>query len=175
MLTRLLMAVFVAMMTFAPASWAADFKVATIDYNRAIQEIEEGKQAQARLDKMLEGKRAEIEQLEADLRSLQQEYQSKAAVLSETARQDYERRLYEMNARYQQLYQSSEMARQEAYLSAMEGLMTGLKVTAEQVGKEKNLDLILEVSQGTVLYAKPGTDITDEVVKRYNAAHPVKK
>ena len=96
-------------------------------------------------------------------------------MLSETARQDYERRLYEMNARYQQLYQSSEMAMQEAYLSAMEGLMTGLKVTAEQVGKEKNLDLILEVSQGTVLYAKPGTDITDEVVKRYNAAHPVKK
>ena len=48
-------------------------------------------------------------------------------------------------------------------------------ITAEQVGKEKNLDLILEVSQGTVLYAKPGTDITDEVVKRYNAAHPVKK
>ena len=99
MLTRLLMAVFVAMMTFAPASWAADFKVATIDYNRAIQEIEEGKQAQARLDKMLEGKRAEIEQLEADLRSLQQEYQSKAAVLSDSARQDYERRLYEMNAK----------------------------------------------------------------------------
>lgn len=149
---------------------AADLKILTVDYSRAIQEIEEGKAAQARLDKMYEGKKAEIEQMENDIRSLQQEYQSKASILTDTARQDYEKRLYEMQYKYQELYAGADLAMQQAYVSSMERLMGGLKEVAEQVGRERNVDLILEVSQGAVLYSKAELDITDEVIKRYNAA-----
>ena len=150
---------------------AADFKVATVEFTRAINEIEEGKHAQARLDRMLQGKRAEIEQLEADIRALDSEYQTKKAMLNDASRQEYEQRLYEMQARYQQLYTQADYDMQTAYASAMESLLAGLKVTAEEIGKERGLDLVLEVSSGTVLYSKSGTDITDEVIKRYNASH----
>jgi Skp family chaperone for outer membrane proteins len=48
-----------------------------------------------------------------------------------------------------------------------------MKVIAEQIGKEKGYTLVLEVSQGAVVYAGPGsTDITAELIKRYDAAYP---
>lgn len=150
---------------------AADPKILTVDYSRAIQEIEEGKAAQARLDKMYEGKKAEIEQMENDIRALQQEYQSKASLLTDAARQDYEKRLYDMQYKYQELYANADAQMQQAYVSAMERLMGGLKEVAGQVGRERNVDVVLEVSQGAVLYSRTELDITDEVIKRYNAAH----
>lgn len=150
---------------------AAEFKIATVDFSRAINEIEDGKAAQARLDRMLQGKRAEIEQLETDIKALENEYITKQALLTEAAKQEYEKRLYEMQMRYQQLYAQADMDMQTAYASAMESLLAGLKATAEEIGKERGLDLVLEVSSGAVLYSKSGTDITDEVIKRYNASH----
>lgn len=152
---------------------AAEFKIATVDFSRAINEIEEGKQAQARLDRMLQGKRAEIEQLEADIRALGQEYETKAPLLTDAAKAEYEKKLYDMQMRYQQLYAQADMDMQTAYASAMESLLAGLKVVAEEIGKERGLDLVLEVSSGAVLYSKNGTDITDEVIRRYNTKHPV--
>lgn len=153
------------------AAASASPKILTVDYSRAIQEIEEGKAAQARLDKMYEGKKAEIEQMENDIRALQQEYQSKASLLTDAAKQDYEKRLYEMQYKYQELYANADMQMQQAYVSAMERLMTGLKEVAAEVGRERNVDLVIEVSQGSVLYSRAEMDITDEVIKRYNATH----
>ncbi|MCB9759357.1 MAG: OmpH family outer membrane protein [Alphaproteobacteria bacterium] len=168
MLKRLLGALFVALLTVGCAH-AADLKVLTVDYSRAIQEIDEGKAAQSRLDRMYEGKKAEIEQLEADIMALQKEYESKVAVLSDAARQEYEQRLYEKQVLYQQTYANADMQMQQAYFSSMEQLMGGLKNVAEEIGRERGVDLVLEVSQGAVLYAKPELDITNDVVKRYNA------
>jgi outer membrane protein len=170
MLTRLMALVLTALFFAAPAQ-AADFKLGTVDYSRAIQEIEEGKAAQQRLDTMYAGKRAELEQMELNLQSLMQEYQSKQAVLSDTAKMEYEQRLYNLQVEYQQGYTAAEMEMQQAYYGAMESLMVGLKETAETLGGEGGFDLILEVSQGSVLYAKSGVDMTDKVIQRYNSTH----
>ena len=100
-LTALLSSLLLALAFFAGPTLAADLTIATVDFNKALNEIEDGKSAQERLDTMYQGKKAEIEQLEANLQALSEEYQAKQAVLSDTARQDYENRLMQQNANYQ--------------------------------------------------------------------------
>lgn len=170
MLSRLLAVLFAAFVFGAPAH-AGDAKIGTVDYGRAIQEIDEGKAAQARLDAMYAGEKAKIEQMEIDLQKLIEEYQSKQAILSDTARAEYEQRLGQKQMEYQQAYANADYEMQNAYFSAMEQLMGGLGVVAEEIGKEGSYDLILEVSQGSVLYSG-GTDLTDQVIQRYNTKNP---
>ncbi len=165
MLTRILAVVFAIVFWSAPADAA---KIGTVDYGRAIQEIDEGKAAQQRLDTMYAGEKAKIEQLEAELNSLAQEYESKRAILSDTARAEYEQRLTQKQYEFQQAYAQADYEMQVAYFSAMEQLMSGLQTVAEDIGREGSYELILEVSQGMVLYSS-GADLTDTVIQRYNA------
>ncbi len=170
MVSRLFLSLFLSLLLAFPGSVNADeLKIAVVDFSRAINEIPEGQGAQARLEAMYQGKRAEIEQLEANLRALSEEYESRAAVLSETARQDYQRRLTEGQAAYQQAYVQSESDMQTAYVQVMEQLLTRLKDEAGVVGQELGYNLVLESSQGAVLFSSPTMDITDQVIARFNA------
>jgi outer membrane protein len=154
-----------------PVSAVADgLKVGVVDFSRALNEISDGQQAQGRLESMLAGKRAEIEQMEANLVALQQEYESKSNVISESARRDYQQRMAEAQQTYQQAFMQSDAEMQQAYVQVMETLVTKLKTQAESVGRDQGLDLVLEASQGAVLFSAPALDITDEVIKRYNAS-----
>lgn len=170
MLARLA-TLFTLLFVLATPANAQAVNILTVDYSRAIQEIDEGKAAKDRLDKMYEGRKAEIQNAEAELEALTKEYQAKASVLSEQARQEFEQRIYTKQMEYQQLYANADAEFQQAYMSSMERLMKGLAEVAGTIGKERNADLVLETSQGSVLYAKPGLDITDEVIKRYNTTH----
>ena len=158
-------------LSLATPALAADFKLGTVDYSRAIQEIDEGKEAQSRLDAMYAGEKAKLEQLEIELGALNEEYESKKAILSDPAREDYEVRLQTKWMEYQQAYAQADLEMQTAYFSAMETLMAGLKTTTETVGSEAGYDLILETSTGVVLYSKSNVDITDKVIERYNSTH----
>ena len=44
-----------------------------------------------------------------------------------------------------------------------------LKTVCEGIGAEQGYMLVLEVSQGGVVYSGSAVDITDELIKRYDA------
>ncbi len=160
--------VLVALITalFSGSAFAADAGIAVVDFNRAVAETAEGKAALQRLQSMANGKQAEIAQKEAEITTLQQEYESKAAVLSDTARRDYEQRLQQAYAEYQQMGMMLSQEMQNAELQVMAQLETKLMGVTEKVAKEKGYSVVLR-SEVVVFADRP--DITDEVVKRFDA------
>ena len=87
---------------FSGTAFAQSAKIGVVDFTRAINETNEGKAAQTRLDSMVAGKKAELEQMEASLQALAAEYQAKGPTLSAEARQGYEQRLYQGQGQLQQ-------------------------------------------------------------------------
>jgi len=168
---RILLSLLTAAALLAPVADAADMQVATVDLSIVMQEVEDGKQAEARLKTIYDGKAAELQNMEANLRTLTEEYQSKASILSETARQEYEQKLYTAQMTYQQAMAMAEQEMMQAQAQAMEQLMAKMKTTASNIAKEKGYDMVLESSQGIVVFADPGMDITQEVISRYNAGN----
>ena len=144
--------------------------IATVDFQRALTESSKGAAAQVQLEGFFKQKQDAIAAMEQELMTKQAEYQKQAMVLTETARQAKEAELMQLNQAYQQTAYSAEMEMQQTYTQMMEELLVELRGVAETLGKEKGFSLMLEVSNGGVVYSGPGVaDVTDELIKRYDS------
>src|ERR1700736_5492310 len=65
---------------------AQGMKIGYVDVQRAVQEVEEGKQARARLKAELDQKRANLDKKRATLEKMKADYDKQAPVLSEEAK-----------------------------------------------------------------------------------------
>ncbi len=174
LLTLLLGAVSVVpMATAAQAADAPAAKVATVDLQRALNEVGEGVQARARLETLHAGKKASLEQMRKQLDAQLADLEKQKLILSEQALRAKQQDLMQLDAQAQQATAAAEQEMRQAYYGAMETLIEKLKKVAAGIGAERGYTLILEVNSDAVVYAVPGTDITAEVIKRYDAANPV--
>ena len=153
----------------APPAHAAEAKIAVVDFQRAINEVKEGATAKTKLESMFKEKKLAIEQMEVDLRAKDEEYKKQAVILSDAARQQKEQELMQLQMQYQQVYMQSEQEMQQAYAVIMEELISKMRDLAEEIGKEKGFTLIVEATEGGVVYFDTSLDITDELIKRYDA------
>ena len=153
----------------ADAHAQAAAKVGTVDFQRALGEVGEGKATKARLEKMYEEKKAALQKMEQTMMTAQKDYEKQAMVLSDAARKQKEQELMQQQAVFQQTYMQSEQDFQAAYGQAMEGLITKLKTTTELIAKEKGYTLVVEVNEGGVVYSTPANDLTAELITRFNA------
>ena len=59
-------------------------------------------------------------------------------------------------------------------MGMVDDIIGKMREVAEKIGQEKGYDLVLEKTEGGVVYTKGIDDITDELIARYNKLHPVK-
>ena len=102
-MSRLFYVVLACLCWVSPAV-AADLKIATVDFQRALNEVKEGEAAEKKLEDMFASKRAAIEKMGQDLQNMQQEYEKQALILSDAARSAKEKELMAAQAQYQQAY-----------------------------------------------------------------------
>lgn len=165
---------FALLFVLAPREAFAEVKVATVDFQRAINEVAEGKRAKANLEKMHADKKGSIDKLGVKVQSMQTDYEKQALLMSDDARKAAEEQLYMASMQYQQAAAQAEGEFQQAYMQAMESLLTKMRTIAAKIGTERGYTLVLEVTEGGVIYSVPSIDITDELIKRYNEQNPAK-
>ena len=145
-------------MTFGFAAQAmADIVVGIVDMKGAVEKTE----ANGVLKKLKEG--------EKKLMAFQQEIKESASVLSED-------KLREKAAQYQQMmldlqkqmqtYEQEMLEMSNKLLGEVQKKMTSI---SSDIAKERKIDLLIERTEGGVVYFQSSFDITDELVKRYKA------
>lgn len=159
----------------AHAASQTEPKIAVVDFQKALDQVQEGQQARERLQGMYQQKQKTIQGLGEKLQQMRDDYERQAAILSTEARSQKEQELSQAQMQYQQAYLQSQSEMQNAYAEVMDDLITKMKEICQQIGKEKGYTLILETSQGGVVYNGGAIDITDELIRRYDAANPVKR
>jgi len=165
---RRLMLVFALALTAraSSAQGATATKIGYVDVQRAVQEVEEGKQARARLKSELDTKRANLDQKRANLEKMKADYDKQAPVLSEDAKrkkqEDLQKAFIEAQNEAGQMQEELSGKEQEAMQSISKRL---LQVVAE-VSDRENFTFVLD--KAALLYAPAASDVTNEVVRRYN-------
>ena len=149
----------------------AEVKLAVVDFQEAINQVRDGASAKGRLEGMFAAKKQAIEDMERRLIALQEDYQKQAMVLSDSARQAKEQEILNLEAQYKQVYMQSEQEMQAAYAKEMEALIGRMQVIVEGIGQERGYTVVLEKTEGGVVWSPTSVDITAEVVKRYDAKH----
>ncbi len=155
----------------APSESGAGFKLALVDLQKALQSVEAGKSAKSQLEKAATDKRQELEKIEKGLRSEAEQFEKKAAIMSDSAKAQKSAEFQKRVAEYQKNAAESEMDLRKRERELTQPLIQELKVIIEGIGKEKDYNLVLEKNEGAVLYAANATDLTENVVERFNSRH----
>lgn len=150
-------------------------RTGVINLQLAMASTQEGRKALEDLQAQFAPRQAEVQKLADELRSMEEELRTKERTLSDEARlqilrqADFKRK--QLTRLQQDLQEDVEFARNEhvgRIAEKMEGVIT-------RYAQEKSLSLILNYGDGsnTVLFAVPAVDITQDIVRLYDQAHPV--
>ncbi len=160
----------------AAAGSSAASKVGVISIRQAIGSTAEGKLAQAELQSQLAPRQNEIENLNKQINDLQQRLQAGANKLS----QEEETRLRQQGQRLAQRLERMNTEYQEDVNAAQADVIDriGRKMVdvLDRYSRENGYAVVLDSSaQGTpILYASTQIDVTQDIVRLYDQAYPVK-
>jgi outer membrane protein len=146
-------------------------KIGVMNVLRAIVECNEGKQANDEFQKKFEVKREDLSKKQKEIETLQQQLKSQAATLNDEARAGLTRSIEVKTTELQRSQEDAEKEFNELRNQIFNRIGSKLAPLVQQYAKEKNFTLVLDSSSQTtqLTYADPATDITDDVVKRYDA------
>ncbi|NBW82804.1 OmpH family outer membrane protein [bacterium] len=152
-------------------------RVALIDFQVAILQTEEGKQAKAKIEKEVDSRKKELLTQQQELKKLEDDFEAKRSVLSEDEKAS---RTRDMQAKFMAFQRSQVSLDQEVRQKEMQEtqkIFQKLSALVSEYAKKHNYDLVFERGAGAVVYPAqdPNSDITNEIVSLYNQRYKVKK
>jgi outer membrane protein len=152
------------------ATASAQVKVAIVNAQKALADSDELKKASAAVEQKYKPRQDELNKLQADLQSIEQQLNS--GKLNQQAAADLQvqgqRKQRDAQRLSDDLQADFEKERQDILGKASQKMQQVIAKLAE----EKGIDLIVDASQA--LYFKPTLDLTNDAVAAYNKAYPAK-
>ena len=151
------------------------FKSAYIDTEKLMKEYQESKDFEAKYESMSNRMKNELEsdmkKFQNDVVDLQKNAQSKGMEWAQKRQVELEKRqrtLAEKEQNYMKKFQEEGSVERDSLVSKMKRFI-------KDYGKEKGFDYVFGTGDAsTVLYAKDGYDITEEILKLMNDAYTKK-
>lgn len=162
-----ILALFALLVAFASPAFADT--IATVDFQKALDQVNEAKTVKSNLEKMYGDRKTSLEKAKATYDAAVADYQKQEMLLSDSAKADKQKDIQQKGMQLQQMNSQYEGEMQQAYQEAMVKFIDKMKTISTQIAKEKSYTVLIEVNEGGIVYTT-AVDITGELVKRYNAA-----
>jgi outer membrane protein len=157
-----------ALKTAAAAAPAADApKVGYVDMARALNDVEDGKSAKARLKAEVEGKQKKLDDMKTKLEAKKEDLTKRASMMKPEVRQQKEEELQRELMDAQRVYMQLRQEVTESETAIIEDIGKKLRAIIEKIGDRDGYLTILNTGD-TVLYFKRHMDLTDDVIRAYN-------
>jgi outer membrane protein len=151
----------------AAATARADVRLAFVDVQRALNECRAGRAAKTQFRGRIERLQAQLEGEQSEVERLKRELEQKGSLMQPDQRQNLEDD-YEKKARhFQDDYKNSRDELQEKDNQVTGAIVRDLATVVREIGSKNGYTMVME--KGTLLWAIPGTDITDQVIRAYDA------
>lgn len=158
---------------FHQHAFAAEaLKIGVLDLQRCIDVSNEGKRIYQSLKKRHDTMQKRLDEKQNELIQLQKEIEKQSLMLSLDAKEDkqkeFERKRRDLGYLLQDL--NEEMNKAEA--NARKRVLDDLDGIINTIAQKDKYDLILEKRSGGIMFTSDYLDITEQVIKEYNAAKP---
>ena len=158
----------------APPARAADAdggpKIGYVDMARALNEVEDGRTAKAKLKGEFELKQKKLDKMQSDFKTKKEEFDKRADLLKPDARQNKEQELQQDMMEVQRTYMQLQQELAETEKSVTDEINRKIRIVIDKLGDRDNYFLILNIGD-VVLYNKRHMDVTDDVIRAYNKQH----
>lgn len=165
---RFVVSLFALMLLATPA--LAENKIGYVDLQKALNQSKAGVAAKQEISEQVKKYEAEFKTKQDDLLKLKDELEKQAVLLSDSAKAQKERD-YQQNVKELQRFQKDvkdELQQRDS--AATKRILNELFDIMQEIGKDGGYTLILEKSQGSVIYADSSIDLTEELIKAYDAS-----
>ena len=155
---------------------AAGFKLGFIDLERALAETDEGKKEFGELQKFYNDKAAEIKGKQDEVEKLKKQMRDQEKTLNEETKASRQQTITRKERDLERDTEDAQRDFESRRNAAINKIGTKMQPLINGIGKEQNYAAIFVYSQQTPLFAYIDVDkydITNTIIKRYNAAHPM--
>lgn len=150
------------------AAGEAGSKIGIVNLQKILVESKAGKGAKAAFEKELEAKRAVFVSKEKSARAAEEDLKAGGAKLSAEARSAKESKLAEDVKELRRFSQDMEEELKKKDTDLTSAIMKEVFLITQKIGDEGKYSIILQASP-QVMYLDKATDITDEVIRRYDS------
>ena len=166
-MNRTVVSLVLGLALLAPKLARAD-KFAVVDLQRALEETEDGKKAKAKLKSDFERKQKELDDKQEEIKRLKDALDKKRNIMKPEALQKEEQDLQTRFVELQQTYARLQRDLAQKEQDATRGIFTKLQGVVGKIAQASGFDVVLE-RNSAVVWGKDSLDITNEVIRRYNA------
>lgn len=165
---KLVVAGIAALCMVSTSVLAADVKLGYIDMQRALNGSEAGKEAKEQLAAKVKKYQDEINVKQDDLKKLKDELEKQGMLLSESARaskeKDYQNKLKDFQ-RFTKDAQDELQGKDEEFTRK---ILEGMEKVIQEYGRKNGFTFIF-VKNESMLFVDDKSDLTEEVLKLFNA------
>jgi len=157
----------------APRPFPEGAKIAYVDLQRIAQNSAEGKAAATKIQALQKQKLGEIQEKNKQVEELRKKLDQGGTVLSDSARGQIEKDIDRTSRELQFMQQNAQAEAEGLERELNAEFQRKLNPILEQVGKEKGLQMLFSIRDNGAVWADTGLDLSEEVIKRFDAATKV--
>jgi outer membrane protein len=151
------------------AVYSEDLKVGAVDIQKAVNGCHAGKEAKQALTKEVEKFQRLIEEKQKELQEMRQLLEKQGLMLNPETRAEREKEYQTKLRDYQRWGEDSQNEVNQKRMEMERNIYIGLQKVIQKVGTDEGYTLILEKNENIVLFNSKPIDITDQVIKAYDA------
>ena len=166
---RWLMLGFFLLASSPVASFAEEVKLGYVDLQRALNETDDGRKAKASLKKVFDQKQKELDEQQEELKKAIEDLDKKRTLLPADKVHEKEAELQGRMQKVQQTYLRHQQDLQAKEQEATGKIFERMNKILGKIALAENFTMIIDKTQGGIVFAKPHLDLTNDLIRRYNA------
>ncbi|MCI4445437.1 MAG: OmpH family outer membrane protein [Candidatus Aminicenantes bacterium] len=145
-------------------------RVAIINSQKAFDQSAEGKKAVAILQEKEDQIKAELKKRNEEIQTLKDKLTGQKLTLSQEALNQLQQEIDRQEAARKKYEQDSSQEFEQFKSQLIKKIRDEMLAIVDDLVKERGYDLVFDLSTSGLVHYNPALDITDEVIKRYDAS-----
>lgn len=154
----------------APVPFLEGAKIALVNFDYVAATSNEGKAMIAKIQEMQKKKTAELAEKSKKLEEARKKAVDQASIMNDQARAQAEREIQRLERDLQSAQQDATTDFNEFSQKIQNEFGQKIRPLLQALAQEKGLHMVLRAVPEVLAWASPGVDLSDELVKRLNAA-----
>jgi outer membrane protein len=144
-------------------------QIGYVDMNRVMFESNEGKRFRSDMEKFVNQKKRVLESEGKKIEEMKNKYEKDKLVLSDTQKEEMQKKYNAKVNEYKKMLSDAEREAQKKESERNQKVIPIMRQIISDLAKEKNLLFVFPKGEAPAVYAADGPDLTEEVLKQYNA------
>jgi outer membrane protein len=140
------------------AAYAADTTIGIVDMQALVTQSVPAKETKSRMESKYGAEKAQLEKQSKELQALAESM--KKSSVTEAKKDEFIRKKRDLDEKVRSLTRKIDQDSNE--------VLDIIFYSTAQVAKSKNIDMVVEVRNGGIMYAQPAMDITKDVLNEVN-------